>query len=492
MLRQFFKDSAIYGSSSVLSHGIPLFLVPLYTRVLLPEDYGVIDMIAVFASIINLTVALEISQGVARYLSEVRSEEDRIAYASSGLWFTLGTFGIFAFCALYFSDSLTLLLLDSLQWQKVIQVAVIAIVLNGLFSLLQSLLRWQLRPKSYVLSNIVFTLVTAGVAIFFVVVMKKGVVGIFYGQIAGAVAGGGTSWIFTRKSLKLLFVWDKCKEMLVFSLPLVPSGIGVFVANYIDRIAIKNLMTMSDVGLYGIGFRFAAVVSLVIVGFNSALTPLIYNHYKKASTPGDLSRIFKYFLALAIPMITAISLFSYEVLWVFTTPQYYSAWKVVPILSMSSLLFTMYIFAPGLDILKKTKIVALIHILAAITNTVLNYSLIPILGISGSALATFLSALLAFSCYMFFSQKYYPVPHKWHSMLGAAVVGFIIFLAGFIFLSNVELSYPIILFKFILLALGTLFIVWILLGSEEIKLLINKAKKELTSLANKELRMPPT
>ncbi|MBI5677990.1 MAG: oligosaccharide flippase family protein, partial [Planctomycetes bacterium] len=324
MLRQFFKDSSIYGASRFLSQGISLFLVPLYTRVLLPEDYGVIDMIAVFAAIINLTVALEISQGVARYLSEVRSEADRIAYASSGLWFTLGTFGIFAFCALYFSDSLTLLLLDSLQWQKVIQVAVISIVLNGLFSLLQSLLRWQLRPKSYVISNIVFTLVTTGVASFLVIVMKEGVVGVFYGQIAGAVAGAAISWMFTRKYLKLFFVWDKCKEMLAFSLPLVPSGIGVFVANYIDRIAIKNLMTMNDVGLYGIGFRLAAVTNLLMVGFNGALTPLIYSNYKKASTPGDLSRIFKYFLALAIPMVTAISLFSYEILWVFTTPRYYS------------------------------------------------------------------------------------------------------------------------------------------------------------------------
>ncbi|MBI2265743.1 MAG: oligosaccharide flippase family protein [Armatimonadetes bacterium] len=443
----------------------------------MPEDYGAIDMIAVFATITNLTVALEISQGIARFYPEAKSEADRIAYASSGLWFTLGAFGVFALFASIFSDSLTLLLIDSLKWQHVIRLAIIAIVLNSIFSFLQNLLRWQLKVKNYVISNIVFTLVTAAVAGFLVVVMKVGIAGVFYGQIAGAAAGGGMSCLFTRKSLKPVFVWNKCKEMLSFSLPLVPSGIGVFVAHYVDRIAIKHLMTMSDVGLYGIGFRFAAVVSLLMVGFNSALTPLIYSNYKKASTPGDLSRIFRYFLAAAIPMVATLSLFSHEILRIFATPRYYSAWKVIPILSVSSLLFTMYIFAPGLDILKRTRIVALIHVAAALSNTFLNLTLIPVMGIAGSALATLISASLTFSLYMVLSQRYYPVPHKWLNLLGAVTVGLVVCLAGLILPSNIESAYPVTILKSMFLVVGAFFVIWILLGSGEIKLVVNRILK---------------
>ena len=69
MLKLFFKDSIIYTIPAILSKGISFLLVPLYTRVLSPGDYGSLELFLIFASIINLTIAFEVTQGVARFFS---------------------------------------------------------------------------------------------------------------------------------------------------------------------------------------------------------------------------------------------------------------------------------------------------------------------------------------------------------------------------------------------------------------------------------------
>jgi O-antigen/teichoic acid export membrane protein len=114
-------------------------------------------------------------------------------------------------------------------------------------------------------------------------------------------------------------------------------------------------------------------------------------------------------------------MFSREMLVVFSTPDYYAAAAIVPLLAAAILLSNMYIFAPGLDIAKRTGVSASVRVAGAGLNTGLNFALIPIWGIWGAALATFLSALLIFAAYMVFSQRLYFVPHAWRP-LGLAVL----------------------------------------------------------------------
>ena len=108
MLKQFFKDSFVYGLSNVISRGIAPFLLPLYTRVFSPTDYGVIDILTIVATLVNLTVALEITQGVMRHYAEAASAGDRARFVSTALWFSMVMYGLFVLVALWSSEPLTL------------------------------------------------------------------------------------------------------------------------------------------------------------------------------------------------------------------------------------------------------------------------------------------------------------------------------------------------------------------------------------------------
>ena len=68
MIREFIKSSSVYSVPSLISQGISFLLIPIYTRILNPSDYGFLDLIIVFATLANLTVPLQISQGLAFFL----------------------------------------------------------------------------------------------------------------------------------------------------------------------------------------------------------------------------------------------------------------------------------------------------------------------------------------------------------------------------------------------------------------------------------------
>jgi O-antigen/teichoic acid export membrane protein len=78
MLEQLLRSTFLYGWATLISRGSQLVLIPIYTRMLSPGEFGVVDMVAIFGALVNLTVALEISQGVARYLADARNESDRL------------------------------------------------------------------------------------------------------------------------------------------------------------------------------------------------------------------------------------------------------------------------------------------------------------------------------------------------------------------------------------------------------------------------------
>jgi O-antigen/teichoic acid export membrane protein len=428
VLRAFFKDSMLYGAAGILSRGISLLLVPLYTRVLSPGDYGSLDMLLAFGALVNFTVALEVTQGVARFYPEAATREEKGSVASTALWFTLATYTAFWAAGAAAAPALGGLLLDAPQRDGLVQVALAAIWAGGLFYFAQNQLRWEMQAARSAAVSLLMSVATAAVSVVLVVVVKLGVAGLLWGQFAGALLGAAAGLYLTRASYRFGFSRARLATLLRFSVPLVPSSIAVFVAMYVDRFAIKELMTLRDVGLFGVGYRIASLAGLLMLGFQGALTPLVFSHYREPETPGRLAQLFRYFVAFALMVVVGLSLFAPELLWVFTTPEYAGGARVVPLLAPAIVLSGMYIFAPGLGIAKRTGGIALITIGGAVLNTALNFVLVPWLGIAGAALGSLLSALFVFTTYMVSSQRLYPVPHRW-PRIAAAVAGAVAVLA---------------------------------------------------------------
>jgi O-antigen/teichoic acid export membrane protein len=415
-------DALLYGSATLISRGTQLLLVPVYTRFVAPAEYGVLEMVVVLGALVNLTVALEISQGVARSLADARDGGAVREYASTALLFSLGAYGLFALGAVTLAGPLAALLLGHAQWAEALRVAVAALAVNGVFVLAQDLLRWRLRPGAYLRASAAYALVSAAVGIYLVAVAGLGVHGVFWGQVAGAVAGAAVALPALGDSVGLAFRAVRLREMLAYSLPLVGSGVAVFANLFVDRIAIRELLGIAPLGVYAVGARVASVVGLATVALQAALTPLVFRSYREPGTPPTLARLLRYYGAAAAVAVGALAVFSGELVAVFAGPAFQEARQVLPVLAGASLLATLYIFAPGPFLRRRTGLVAAINAAGAALNVTLNLWLIPVLGIVGAAFAACASAAAVFGLSMAVSQSLYPVPHRWPRLAVALAI----------------------------------------------------------------------
>lgn len=483
MLKQFLKDSVIYGIGKFITASVSFFLVPIYTRVFSPSDYGIIDILNTISTLALLTIALEISQSVIRFIVDAQDRSDRVAYSSTALWFSTTIYTLFVVFTLTLATPLSSALLGQGEMESSFRWAMIAIWGTGLFRLFQGQLRYQMKSGRYTIVSVVDTLLSLILSVVFVVVFKFGVEGVFISGFIASLISILLGAFWTREDFDLTFNFQKLGEMLRFSIPLVPSGIGVFVYLYIDRLTINHFMTMTDVGLFGVGYRIASIVSFLMFGFQTALTPLIYNHYRNPNTPSQLARLFRYFAAAALLLTIGLSLYAREILAIMTTPQYVPAWSVVPLLVPASIFSALYIFAPGLAIAKKTAAIAFINIMGATVNTALNFLMIPLIGIEGAALATLTSSVIVFCVYMYFSQRSYHVPHVWGRLLAASLITIVIVVFGgrIAGTSFIELGVKALL---LVLAAGSFLFVG-LITLQEVGRIIQTVRSEATKLIRK-------
>lgn len=417
MLKQFFRDSILYTLVNFLTRGISFILLPFYTRVLTQHEVGILDFISVICSFLSVSIALEVNQGLARYMSECREDLNaRRAYSSSALSFSFAIYTILVVVVFLWEKPLAHRLLGTSLDGSILQLAAVAFWINALTYAFQLQLRWTLRSRASAIYATVTCLVTVSSSVFFVVGLRWGLRGVFLGQIAGGGISAVLGYALTRDSFMLVFDVEKLKRMLAYSIPLVPSSVGVVAALFIDRIVIRKMLTLSDVGVYGVGYRIASVISLTMVGFQSALTPLIYAQHRNQKTREDLARLFRWCAALGLVFFMCLSFSVGPVLDLLAPRSYQSAVNVVPPLTLAILFAGLYVFAPGLEITKCTKVVAAINVTSAIANTGLSYLLVPRIGIQGAAYATFLTSFVGFVILMIFSQRHYYVPHLWRPL----------------------------------------------------------------------------
>ena len=156
------------------------------------------------------------------------------------------------------------------------------------------------------------------------------------------------------------------------------------------------------------------------------MTPLIYATYREPETPSKIADVFRLFLGFSLLCCFTLSIFSQEIVRLLTEERYYAGSRLIPILAPATLLFGMYIFAPGIAIAKRTGQQFKINIVASIVSVSANLALIPLLGAMGAAITSLFVAAIYFYGFVYYGQTHYPIPYKLANFQYVAVV----YLAG--------------------------------------------------------------
>ncbi len=476
MFKQFLKESFIYTIGNILIRGVSYFLLPFYTSVLVPTDFGITDILLLFTSFSAIIVSFEVVQGLIVFYTNCDDEQVKKAYASTALWFALAAYSIFGIVCLIWAEPFSTMLFGQPGRAFIFQLNVFSMLGFGLSYVTVNQLRYDHKPREYALVGLITSVMTIAPTILLVLFLKQGANGVIAGQMIGNISGAALAVYLGRKSYSFHVDWVKLRTMLLFSIPLVPSNVGSLVMVYINRVAINSIMSLADVGIYGVAYRVTSIIEVIMMGFRTALPPLIYDNFDKQDTPKEIVRIFNYFASFSLLFILFLSLFSDEIVHIFTHPAYYSAARIIPVMACAYAFGQVKIFSLGWAIVKKPQKFAIINILGAALAIVLNYVLIPHMGILGAAWASLITNAVAAVALINLSQTYYYVPFQWKNLFLASGLFFLIVVVSELIPVEFNLLLTILI-NLCLLAVGAASLVLFkLIKTDDITLLIKKAR----------------
>lgn len=407
------KHSIIYGLGTVSFPLVNFLLIPVYTRYLSPDDYGVLSLLMLTQWVMLLIVALGLPTALLRFYAYYDDERDQAELVGTSLIFGGAVAVLITSVLMAASKGFSLLVFHSADHTTLFLVTFLAIPFNVGIVLAMSIFRSREESKKYLMFTVAQLLVSAGLKVLFLVVLKQGVQGVLVADLICmavfcVVLIGG----LVRNAVPK-FSWAKLKMMLAFSIPLVPASLAGFLLVACDRYLLQFLSTPEQVGLYSLGYNFGRIADTVISApFNLAWVPFMVGMAKEKNAERVYSSVLTYFVLFGTFVVLGLSVLSRDVIRIMSTPSFYDAYRIVPLIALSYLLYGAFsVMQTGIYLKNKTKYLAIIVGAVAIFNAGLCYVLVGRYGMMGAATATLISfAILPIAVY-FVSRRFYPISY---------------------------------------------------------------------------------
>lgn len=425
MLRKLASHSLVYGLAQITARGAQVLTLLALPLLLAPQEYGALQLLLTVAVIANVVVPLEITQGLARYYSE-SSILEKPAWAGSALSFTLvTTIGALALSQIA-APALNRLLFGDTTLLSSFRIGAAFIALNILFYFVQNQFRWMFQIRGYIVVSVVFAVATTCLTLGLASTAQEPLLGALWGQGVGTALATAIGLWMLRQHLSPAWDREKFNRMFCFSLPLVPAQIALFTSLYLGRLVLNGETDLDQVGLFALASQIAAVASLLIVGLQAAITPLVMAHHSEPGTPTLLAHLFEAFFVVATLVTLLLGLLAPEIIALLNRPDYSEAAPLVLPLTAAAMLSQAYVFGPGFAVARRTDKQLIVSLFGAATSVVANFILIDQFGIEGAAGASLLSAVVFILGWMALSQRLYPIPVRWvrvGAFGGAAALG---------------------------------------------------------------------
>jgi O-antigen/teichoic acid export membrane protein len=419
-LKQITGDSLIYGISGVVSKMIGIFLVPIYTRLFLPKDYGIINLVNTTFILLTILIVCGLDSSFARWFYDSEDETERKRSFAAYMWFQLFLSIIIAAIIILLSPSISYFFFKEAGKPIYFILPAVTLVTNILPSVLINWLRLQRRPISTVIFTISQTIVTVGLTVLFVIVFRWQITGVFAALAISSVIFSLVVIFILKNWLSLkYFTKKRLLEMLKYAFPLIPAALSYWLLNNTDSYFIQYFTkNTAEVGLFGIGAMLASVLGMFTNAFQQAWGPFAFSLINSEDVKKIYANVFLLFGYAMSVLAALLMLFAPEALMIFTTPEYYDSAWVAGILGYNLVLIGFsYIAIIGISVNKNTRPYGAAMLYATIVTIVLNVILIPKFGKEGSALATVFAQIIVPIYLFYIGQKVYPVPYKFREVI---------------------------------------------------------------------------
>ncbi len=469
-LKKVAKNSAIYGIGTFSTKLIGIILLPLYTSYISVSDYGVLAIAEITSIFLVAFISLKINAAFFRWYWDEKyfSKQKSIFFTSFSLVLFVSILVLFPL--IIFSNKLSILFFQTEKYSYLFQLMAVFSVLQVMIELIIYLMRVQEKAVFYSTTSVIKLFVSLVITIVFVVRLGRGIEGIYEAQIISQIVFFSITLKYIITNTKINFESKIIIGMLKYSVPLILADISGVILSASDRICLNFLDSTKQVGIYSLGFKVSNTIRVFLyTSAMMAVSPLIYQYINRPGNMRFYSKLLTYFTFAIMFFVIFLSLFAKELIYFFVqSASYYDAWKVIPILSLAILFGVMKdVSLTGLNITKKSSLMALIVFCMALLNIGLNIYLIPLFSSLGASIATLITRIVSFIIFYNVAQKYYKIPYELKKVLLTVIIGSTLITIA-VFTNNLNAYFSIII-KILLFA-SFPYILYLLNFFEEVEL----------------------
>lgn len=414
----------IYGIGGVISKIIPLLMVPIITR-LVPNAsyYGINDLSNTVVQFGSAFAIMGMYDAMYRMFFEDDEESFKKTVCSTALVFTCVT-SLCVFLLMLLSRNLIArYFFRDPQYTYVVYLSAIATLVGATNSIISAPTRMQNKRKIFLITNTLSPLISYAISIPMLLAGHYVIALPLAAVISGAtmeVAFGlmNRKWFSVKR-----FDGKILKQLLVIAVPLLPNFLIYWIFNSCDKVMIANLIGIEAEGIYAVGSKLGHCSQLIYTAFAGGWQYFAFSTMRENDQVKTNSLVFEYLGVISFAATAFICAWSYLIYDVLFTDEYVSGYIVAPYLFLAPLLQMLFqIAANQFLVVKKTWPNMFILSFGAIVNILLNYILIPYIGIEGAAIATLLGyAVSDVICVLVLCRMQLMVVSK-RFMLGAALI----------------------------------------------------------------------
>jgi O-antigen/teichoic acid export membrane protein len=413
------KESVVYGLGQAVGRGLQMVLVPIFTHVFRPDEYGVIDLLALVTSIAAFLIVMGTDAALARFFYDAGDVEERKTLVSTLAAWRIGLAFTAAIVLWLAAPVLSNLILASPDYVKYVRISAWSLPFTVLVFFQNDVLRVTFQPWKFIVLNVLDTVAVAGLSILFVVTLHRQVSGVLYARLAGDALAAAVGFVLIRHSLVPRFRGPVLKRMLIYGAPLIPAAVAFWAISYADRWVLVHFTNLSEVGVYAVAVKLGTLMMLVISAFQLAWGPFAYAHARDEHAGRLFARVLTIYTALAGGLALALGLGAPEGLAWIVPAAYQGAAIPGALLAFGVVAYGGYSIAGmGANLALRTEFQAWSALAAALVTIGLALTLVGPLGLTGVALATLMGFASSAILLYVFSQKVHYLPHRGLRALG--------------------------------------------------------------------------
>lgn len=448
--KSLFKDTAIYGMSSIVGRFLNWCLVPLYTIMFPAAEYGVVTYVYSIVALALIILIYGMETGFFRFANHDRYKGPMEVYSTTLISLAVSSTAFIVLLAIFLPQAT-----EAMQCgghPDYVMMMGIAVAIDAFTAIPFSYLRFAHRPLRFATLKLIGIGLNIGLNLWFILVCPwlaeqnawfdrlydpgYGIGYIFLANLVGSAVTllllipelRGFKWRFNRR------LW---REMLAYSAPLLVLGVAGIMNQTVDKILFPWLVAdkataMRELGIYGANYKIAIIMVMFIQAFRFAYEPFIFS--KDRGQGADRRRAYadamKYFVIFAMVIFLGV-MYYLDALKYFISPRYFSGLKVVPVVMMAEFFFGVFFNLSVWYKLTDRTVWGMWYSLGGLAVTLtLNVLLVPRIGYMGCAWAAFSCYALMMTVSYLMGRVRYPIDYRPLRLAGYVALAMLLWVCG--------------------------------------------------------------